>query len=97
MAGLLGRAPTDDTMPRLTKSQADFAKTLSIKQRGVLNALGGSDYFMSASERADPDLYDLIRNKLARCYSHSKSDGLFSWGLTDVGYDVLRRIRAGVF
>jgi hypothetical protein len=48
---------------------------------------------MSANERADNELYELIRNGLARCYPHSKSDGLLSWGLTDVGRTVAQRIK----
>jgi hypothetical protein len=82
-------------MPRLTNDQIDFARSMTIKQRGVLNALSMFDWFMSASERADNELYDLIRNGLARCYPHSKSDGLLSWGLTDVGRTIVLRIKKG--
>jgi hypothetical protein len=82
-------------VPRLSTNQIEFAKTMTIKQRGVLNSLSMFDWFMSASERADAELYELIRNGLARCYPHSKNDGLLSWGLTDVGRTVAQRIRKG--
>ena len=82
-------------MPRLTTDQLEFARSMTIKQRGVLQALSMFDWFMSASERADNELYELIRNGLARCYPHSKSDGLLSWGLTDIGRTVAQRIKKG--
>jgi hypothetical protein len=82
-------------MPRLTTDQIEFARSMTIKQRGVLQALSMFDWFMSASERADNELYELIRNGLARCYPHSRSDGLLSWGLTDVGRTVAQRIKKG--
>jgi hypothetical protein len=81
---------------RLTTNQIEFAKTMTIKQRGVLNSLSMFDWFMSASERADAELYELIRNGLARCYPHSQRDGLLSWGLTDIGRTVAQRIKKGV-
>lgn len=82
-------------MSKPTKDQIEFAKAMTIKQRGVLHALSMFDWFMSASERADNELYELIRNGLARCYPHSRNEGLLSWGLTDVGRAIALRIKTG--
>lgn len=82
-------------MPRLTTDQIEFARSMTIKQRGVLHALSMFDWYMSASERADNELYDLIRNRLARCYTHPTGRGLLSWGLTDAGRKVVQRIKKG--
>jgi hypothetical protein len=82
-------------MTKLTKDQIEFAESMTIKQRGVLRALAMFDWFMSASERGDNELYELIRNGLARCYPHSKDDGLLSWGATEAGRTIAHRIKEG--
>lgn len=82
-------------MTKLTKDQIEFAESMTIKQRGVLRALSMFDWFMSASERADNELYELIRNGLARCYPHSRASGLLSWGVTDAGRTIAQRIKDG--
>ena len=53
------------TVTRPTKDQIEFAKSMSIKQRRVLWALAiyPSGWFMSASERADPELYELFQHR----------------------------------
>jgi hypothetical protein len=83
-------------MTKLTKDQIEFAKSMTIKQRDVLRALSMFGWFMSASERGDNELYELIRNGLARCYPHSRSDGLLSWGATEAGRTIAHRIKEGV-
>jgi len=45
-----------------TKTQIDFAKVMTIKQRGVLNSLVMFDCYMSASEIADEELRDIVRH-----------------------------------
>jgi hypothetical protein len=80
-------------MTTLTADQIEFAKSMTIKQRGVLRALSMFDWFMSASERADHELYDLIRHQLARCYAHG--DGPLSWGATRAGRHVADSIERG--
>jgi hypothetical protein len=72
-------------MPQLTKEQIDFVKSMTVKQRVVLKALAMFDWYMSASERADNELYELIKAKLARCYLGEKDIGLLSWGATAAG------------
>ena len=58
-------------------------KTMTIKQRGVLNALAMFDCYMSASEMADDELRELIRNQLARYHAQPGINGRLSWGVTD--------------
>jgi hypothetical protein len=38
---------------------------------------------MSASERADPELYELIRNRFVRCSNANLDGGLSMWGVTE--------------
>ncbi len=82
-------------MAKLTKDQTEFAKTMTIRQRGVLDALSMYDCYMSASEIADVELTELIRNQLARYYSQSGISGRLSWGATDAGRTVAQQIRKG--
>jgi hypothetical protein len=70
-------------MSKLTKEQIEFSNAMTIKQRSVLRALSMWPWYMSASERADGELYELIRNKLVRC--HCDAAGLPSWGVTEAG------------
>ena len=65
-------------MPRLTTDQIEFAKTMTIKQRGVLNALCMYDCYMSASEIADDELRELVRNRLARYHVEPGMQGRLS-------------------
>ena len=80
-------------MSRITKEQLEFTNAMTIKQRRVLWALSiyPHGYFMSASERADPELYELIRHKLVQCSSAVLGGGLPSWGLTEVGKRIAAR------
>ena len=82
-------------MTKLTTDQIEFAKSMTIKQRAVLRALSMFDWFMSASERGDNELYELIRNGLARCYPHDKGTGLLSWGATEAGRTIAQLIKEG--
>jgi hypothetical protein len=59
----------EDSMAKLTKDQIEFAKAMTIKQRGVLNSLSMYDCYMSASEMADDELKEIIRHQLARYYA----------------------------
>jgi hypothetical protein len=68
---------------------------MTIKQRGVLNALSMFDCYRSASEIADAELYELIGNQLARRYAQSGIRGLLSWGLADAGLAIAPRIKKG--
>lgn len=80
-------------MTKLTNDQIEFAKLMTIKQRTVLKALAMHPWFMSASERADPELYELISNKFVQCHHTVPTwgGGLPSWGVTEQGARVAER------
>jgi hypothetical protein len=80
---------------KLTKDQIEFAKAMTIKQRGVLNSLSMYDCYMSAGKTADDDLKEIIRHQLARYYATAGIEGRLSWGATDAGRAVAQRIRHG--
>lgn len=80
-------------MNKLTKEQIEFAKAMTIKQRGVLESLSMYDCYMSASEMADDELKEIIRHQLARYSAQSGADGRLSWGATDAGRAISQKIR----
>lgn len=84
-------------MTRLTGDQIEFARSMTIKQRTMLRTLAMfPSWFMSASERADPELYDLIRNKFVQCATVFGS-ALPSWGVTEQGRRVAARQAQGAY
>jgi hypothetical protein len=84
-------------MTKLTKDQIEFAKTMTIKQRRVLGALSiyPSGWFMSASERADPELYELFRHRFVQCHHACAAGGLPGWGVTNFGRRIAERQAKG--
>lgn len=82
-------------MTKLTTDQIEFAKSMTIKQRGVLHALSMFDCYMSASEIADEELRELVRNRLAQYHSQPGVGGRLSWGVTDTGRAISHRIKKG--
>lgn len=82
-------------MTKPTRTQIDFAKVMTIKQRGVLRSLVMFDCYMSASEIADEELRDIVRHQLARYSVQPGIDGRLSWGATDVGRTISRMIQMG--
>jgi hypothetical protein len=82
-------------MAKLTTDQIEFAKAMTIKQRGVLNALSMFNCYMSASEIADEELRELVRNRLARYHAQPGTEGRLSWGVTDAGRAISQRIKKG--
>lgn len=86
-------------MGRLSKEQTDFAKSMTIKQRRVLQSLAKFPFYMSASEDADPELRDLFRFKLvqsSRCMIDADRDcGHPSWGATQAGRLVANKLQSG--
>jgi L-asparaginase II len=83
-------------MTRLTKDQIAFAQSMTIKQRRVLRTLAMWPWYMSASERADPELYELFRNRLVRSSHHAAGAGGFlSWGVTEAGKRIAERMEKG--
>ena len=53
------------------------------------------DCYMSASEMADEDLRELVRNRLARYRAQPGIEGRLSWGATDAGRAISQRIKNG--
>jgi hypothetical protein len=84
-------------MGKLTKDQIEFAKRMTIKQRRVLSSLSiyPIGWFMSASERADPELYELIRHRLVQCHQPCADGGLPAWGVTSIGRRIADRQAEG--
>jgi hypothetical protein len=84
-------------MTKLTKDQIEFAKLMTIKQRRVLWALSiyPSGWFMSASERADPELYELFKHRLVQCHHACADGGLPGWGVTKFGRRIAERQAKG--
>jgi hypothetical protein len=74
-----------------TDDQLSFAQRMDARQWGVLRALCGFSYPVSASERADPLLYGLIRRKLASVtYSPMRCP---IWAATEAGKAVYCHLR----
>lgn len=74
-------------MSKLSNDQIQFAQSMTPKQRCILGILASypSGWFMSASERADPELRDLFRYQLVQCHHVCVDGGLPSWGVTKAG------------
>jgi hypothetical protein len=53
------------------------------------------DCYMSASELADDELRELVRNQLARYHVQPGIEGRLSWGVTDAGRAISQRIKKG--
>lgn len=88
----------DTHLARLTNEQTEFARSMTRKQRAVLQALSmyPAGYFLTASERADPELYALIYPyKFAQCGQAVLGGGLPSWAATDHGLHVVAKQAAG--
>jgi hypothetical protein len=49
----------------------------------------------SASERADPELYELFRHRLVQCHHVFATGGLPSWGVTELGKRIAERQAKG--
>lgn len=82
-------------MSRPTNEQIEFARTMTIKQRHALRALAMFPFYMSASERGDPEIYDLIRMKLAQAKSCSMpGPGPFMWSATAAGIAIIQKVEA---
>lgn len=70
-----------------TKDQIDFARGMSKRQTDTLRALAyAGPFVLSAAERGDAEMFELIRMKLARGWRMSV-DGfdLFTWDATPAG------------
>ncbi|MFN3349461.1 hypothetical protein [Pseudorhodoplanes sp.] len=74
-----------------SEEQRRYAESMSQRQRAVLKALIMFPYPISASERADPLLYALIRRGLAQCVQYS-AQGCPIWTATDAGRAVFKHL-----
>lgn len=73
-----------------TKEQLAFAATMTDRQWGVLGSLC-IPYHLSATERADPEVWALVRNKLAYAYPGVAGvQALYMWRATEVGEALLK-------
>lgn len=52
---------------------------------------------MSASERADPELYELFRHRFVQCHHSCATDGLPAWGVTEIGKRIADRRAKGAY
>ncbi|WP_316190541.1 hypothetical protein [Bradyrhizobium sp. SZCCHNS2096] len=86
-------------MTKLTNQQIEFAKSMTIKQRRVLQSLSKFPFYQSASEDADPELQELFRHRLVQA-NRIGIDGFDcghpSWGATQAGKIVAAKLRSGV-
>ena len=64
---------------------------------GVEDARELFGWFMSASERIDPELNELLKYRLVQCHHVSATGGLPSWGVTEFGKRISERQAKGVY
>jgi hypothetical protein len=87
-------------VPRLSKDQIAFAKSMSIKQRAVLRTLDNFPFYLSATERADREIDELFRNKLVQCCHYASPEGtpraLPAWSVTQAGKAVVAKLASGL-
>ena len=87
-------------MTKITNEQLAFARSMSARQWAVLARLADGVWFLSASERSDPELYRLVQYRLAACGSMAPptpSRGLIlpTWEATKAGTVLLKRRATG--
>jgi hypothetical protein len=83
-------------MKKPNDEQLTFARSMTRRQRDTLRALAMQPFHLSASERGDPELYALVKHKLAICHSTMPDViGPFMWGATDAGKVIARKQTAG--
>jgi hypothetical protein len=81
---------------RPTNEQIEFARRMTQRQRDTLRVLAMFPFHMSASERGDPELYALVRNKLVECYSNlPNAQALYMWEATPQGKAISQQLCEG--
>jgi hypothetical protein len=80
---------------KLTADQKSFARSLNARQWGTLKSLAMFPFYLSATERGDPDLYALIRRGFAAAGSAAPDAPLFTWWATDAGKAAVREKERG--
>ena len=76
----------------LSKDQKAFVAAMTTKQRNVLRQLAKWPHHTSATEAADLELRELVRNKLVQYHHGMPAGGLPIWGATAVGVKVAEQM-----
>jgi hypothetical protein len=81
---------------KLNPDQFAFARAMTAKQWAMLRALSIGSFYLSAAERADPECYALIRQRLAICCTLIPGiSALWMWEATPEGKLAIRKRDAG--
>lgn len=81
---------------KLTEDQLAFARGMTHRQWATLRALADFPFFLSATERADREIYAIIRGGMASCCLPIPGvQALFTWQATDAGKVAVRMRDAG--
>ena len=81
-------------MNRLTSEQLEFADRMTPKQWRVLAVLAAFRMSLTATERADPELYMLFRKGLVRAWTEQAGDeGPSVWHATEAGKQLMKRCK----
>ncbi len=78
---------------KVSEKQIEFARRMTDRQWTVLTWLADAPFYMSVTERADPELSALMANGLAQAFSPAPSglmSGLWGWAASDAGRAVLK-------
>jgi len=76
--------------------QIEFARSMTPRQWAVLRALAGAAFHLSVTEWADLELYALLQNRLAQCFSPAPGvAALWGWHATAAGKAVVLLRDAG--
>jgi len=79
-----------------TTDQLEFARQMTQRQWAVMRALADFPWWMSATERADPDLAALMRKQLAAAFQVKVSDRtMCAWEATAAGKALVRMKEQG--
>jgi hypothetical protein len=80
-----------------TAEQLEFARQMTRRQWAVMQALADFPWWMSASDRADPDLAVLMRKQLAAAFQVKVGDRgmMCAWEATAAGKALTRMREQG--
>ena len=83
-------------MSKLSTEQLEFARQMTKRQWSVLLGLADASFHLSASEWADLELYALVKNRLAQCFTPAPGvSALWGWTATDAGKFAVKLRAAG--
>jgi hypothetical protein len=82
---------------KVTDNQIEFARRMTERQWMVLQWLADAPFYMSVTERADPELSALMTHGVACGFSPVPGiiSGLWGWVATDTGRTLLKMRAAG--